>query len=138
MNIYGAETSKYSMGYLYSGTTSEQISYISRTNNSINTVSPSYFDINADGSINVNIPSTELIDYAHSQGLKVIPFLSNHWNRNAGIAALQNADTLSTEIANYIAVYNLDGINVDIENVTESERDLYTNFVAALRQKVPA
>lgn len=137
MNIYGAEVSKYSMGYLYSGTTSEQISYISRTNNSINAVSPSYFDINADGSINVNISGKELIEYAHSQGLKVIPFLSNHWNRQAGVAALQNAETLSTQIANYLETYNLDGINVDIENVTETERDLYTNFVALLRQKVP-
>lgn len=137
MNVYGAE-SKYSMAYLYSGTPTQQISYIDRTNGALGTVSPSYFNINADGSLSINNISTELIDHAHSQGMKVIPFLSNHWDRNAGIIALSDTDGLSTQIANYISQYNLDGINVDIENVTEAQKDQYTDFVAKLRAKIPA
>ena len=31
----------------------------------------------------------------------------------------------------------LDGVNVDIENVTETEKDAYTRLVAALRQRIP-
>lgn len=138
MNVYGAELPKYSMAYLYSGTPTQQVSYISRTNGALNTVSPSYFNINADGSLSLGSISTELINYAHNQGMKVIPFLSNHWNRNAGIIALSNAENLSTDIANYIAQYNLDGINIDIENVTEVQKDQYTDFVAKLRAKIPA
>ena len=138
MNVYGAETPKYSMAYLYTGNATQQISYINRTNGALGTVSPSYFDINADGTLKVNTISSDLVNHAHSQGMKVIPFLSNHWNRTGGILALNNSDNLSTELANYISQYNLDGINIDIENVTEFERDQYTAFVAMLRAKIPA
>ncbi len=137
MNVYGAETSKYSMAYLYSGTPTQQIAYIDRTNGSLNNVSPSYFDINTDGTLKLNNISTDLINHAHSQGIKVIPFLSNHWDRTAGINALNNLDNLSTEIANYISQYNLDGINIDIENVTELQKNQYTEFVTKLRSKIP-
>jgi spore germination protein YaaH/uncharacterized protein YgiM (DUF1202 family) len=138
MNVYGAETPKYSMAYLYTGNATQQISYIDRTNGALGTVSPSYFDIITDGTLKVNTISAELVNHAHSQGMKVIPFLSNHWNKAAGILALNNAENLSTDIANYISQYNLDGINVDIENVTEFQRDQYTAFVAMLRAKIPA
>ena len=138
MNVYGAEVPKYSMAYLYTGTPTQQIAYIDRTQGALGTVSPSYFDINPDGSLKVNTISTELVDHAHSQGMKVIPFVSNHWNRTAGILALDDAENLSTQLANYILQYNLDGINVDIENVTELQRSQYTDFVAKLRSKITA
>ncbi len=138
MNVYGAESSKYSMAYLYLGTPTQQISYITRTNGALNTVSPSYFDLNTDGSLRVNNISNDLINYAHSIGVNVIPFLSNHWNRDVGIAALNNAEALSTELANYISQYNLDGVNIDIENVTEQHRSQYVDFVSKLRSKLPA
>ena len=34
--------------------------------------------------------------------------------------------------------YDLDGINVDIENVTHEQRDAYTQLVRLLREKIPA
>lgn len=137
MNIYGAEPAKYSMAYIQSGNPTEQISYINRTNGALNTVSPSYFNISSDGSLSINNISAELVNYVHSQNMKVIPFLSNHWDRTTGINALNNAETLSTQVANYISQYNLDGVNVDIENVSESQRQQYTDFVTKLRAKIP-
>lgn len=137
MNIYGA-TPKYSMAYLYSGTTSQQISYINRTNGALNTVSPTYFDINIDGTLKFNTVSTDLVNHAHSQGMKVVPFLSNHWNAESGINALLNRENLSTEIANMIEQYNLDGVNVDIEAVNHNYQSEFTDFVAKLRSKIPA
>ncbi len=137
MSVYGA-TPKYSMAYLYSGTTTQQISYIDRTNGALNTISPTYFDINTDGTLKLNTVSTTLVDHAHSQGMKVVPFLSNHWNRQTGVNALNNRENLSTAIATAISEYNLDGVNVDIENVTELNRDDLTAFVSLLRSKIPA
>lgn len=137
MNVYGS-TPKYSMAYLYSGTTTQQISYINRTNGALNTVSPTYFDIETDGTLTINSISTQLVDHAHSQGMKVVPFLSNHWNQQAGINALNNSDKLTTQIANTISQYNLDGINIDIEHLTENQKDALTDFVAMLRAKIPA
>lgn len=138
MNVYGAEQGKYSMAYIYTGTSIQQMSYVDRTNGALSTVSPSYFNIQSDGSLALSGISTDFINHAHSQGVKVIPFLSNSWDRQAGINALNNADALSTQIANCINQYNLDGVNIDIENVTELQRDQYTNFVSLLRAKIPS
>lgn len=132
-----AGAGRYSMGYLYSGTDQQQIEYVNRTNGALDTVSPSYFDIQQDGSLKLNYLSKNLINTMHAKGIKVVPFLSNHWNRTAGINALNNIESLSTQIANYIEQYNLDGVNVDIENVTHVQRNQYTEFVRLLRQKIP-
>ena len=129
---------KYAMAYLYGGDAQRQIEYVARTNNALQTVSPSWFDLNADGSLKLNPVSKTLVDRMRAGNIKVVPFLSNHWDRAAGVNALKNADLLSTQIAHHISLYGLDGVNVDIENVTESQRGQYAEFVRLLRLKIPA
>ncbi len=132
-----AATDRYSMGYLYSGTDLQQIEFVNQTNNALDTVSPSYFDLQENGSLKLNYLSEYLIDSMHEKGIKVVPFLSNHWNRTAGVNALKDIELLSTQLADYIEQYNLDGVNVDIENVTHEHRDQYTQLVRLLRGKIP-
>ena len=132
-----AASDRYTMGYLYSGTDHQQIEYINQTNNALDVVSPSYFDLREDGSLKLNYLSPFFIKSMHDKGIKVVPFLSNHWNRTAGINALKNIESLSTQIADYVEEYDLDGINVDIENVTHEQKDQYTQFVKLLREKIP-
>ena len=45
----------------------------------------------------------------HRKGIRVVPFLSNHWDRTAGIRALQDVQGLSTQLAGYVEEYDLDG-----------------------------
>lgn len=133
-----ASADRYIMGYLYSGNDHQQVEFVNQTNGALDTVSPSYFDIREDGSLKLNHLSSYFIKSMHDQGIKVVPFLSNHWNRTAGINALKDVESLSSQIANYVEEYDLDGINVDIENVTHIQRDQYTQFVRLLREKIPA
>ena len=128
----------FSMAYLYGGTVSQQQTYVERTKGALDVVSPSYFDIIAGGALKVNTISSSFVNSMHNQGLRVVPFLSNHWNRTDGIAYLQNPEAAATQLAALVTQYNLDGVNVDIENVTHNERSAYTAFVAALRAKLPA
>lgn len=130
-------SSRYSMGYLYVGNATQQIQFVENTQNALQTVSPSYFDLKADGSLKLNTPSRALIDKMHASGIRVVPFVSNHWDRPTGVAALQNYEALADQIADAVQQYGLDGVNVDIENVTHTERDLYSDFVALLREKIP-
>ncbi len=132
-----AQTDRYTMGYLYGGTDIQQVEYVNQAGDALDTVSPSYFDIREDGSLKLNYLSPYFIKSMHDRGMKVVPFLSNHWNRAAGIRALENVDSLSTQLADYIEEYDLDGINVDIENVTHEQRDQYTELVRLLREKIP-
>ncbi len=132
-----ARTDRYTMGYLYGGTDIQQVEYVNQAGDALDTVSPSYFDIREDGSLKLNYLSPYFIKSMHDRGMKVVPFLSNHWNRTAGIHALENVESLSTQLADYIEEYDLDGIHVDIENVTHLQREQYTQLVRLLREKIP-
>lgn len=137
INVFAA-TDRYTMGYLYGGTDHQQIAYVDQSNNALDVVSPSYFDLREDGSLKLNYLSPFFIKSMHDKGIKVVPFLSNHWNRTAGMNALKDVDSLSTQLAEYIEEYDLDGINVDIENVTHEQKDQYTQLVKLLREKIPS
>ena len=136
--VEAAKNEKYNMTYVYGGTVTDQIESVKAAQNALDTVSPSYFDINSDGSLKVNTISTTFVNAMHDMNIKVVPFLSNHWDRTGGQLALKDPEGLAAKLAAQIQSNNLDGINVDIENVTEKERDAYTALVAALRKKIPA
>ncbi|WP_251554812.1 LysM peptidoglycan-binding domain-containing protein [Neobacillus muris] len=127
------------LGYMYFGNTSEYVNMVNATANSVNTVSPSYFDINSDGTLKLTYSlDPSFISAMHLRGVRVVPFLSNHWDRALGRAMLANKELAAQQIADAIQKYNLDGVNVDIENVTEADRANYTEFVRLLREKIPS
>ncbi len=134
----GQADNKFNMTYLYFGDANNQMSLVAKTNGSLNVISPNYFNIDSDGSLLLtSLLSKEFVKKMHSQNIKVVPFISNHWDRTLGRTALQNREKLADEIVLAIKEYNLDGINVDIENVTEVDRANYTDFVRILRSKLP-
>lgn len=129
---------RYNMSYIYFGDTNSYYQHVESTLNSLQEISPNYFNLKEDGSLDLTMAvDTHFIRQMHLKGIKVIPFLSNHWNRAKGIKALENREKLAQELSDAVIRYELDGVNVDIENVTEAERDLYTDFVRLLRDKLP-
>ncbi|WP_070808146.1 cell wall-binding repeat-containing protein [Halalkalibacter okhensis] len=133
-----AEAADFTMSYLFFGDTRTQISYVDRTQGQVQVVSPSYFDLKEDGSLDLSWQfDPAFIDAMHTRGVKVVPFLSNHWDRELGRAGLRNREKLAQQIADMIMKHNLDGVNVDIENVTEADRDQFTDLVRLLRDKLP-
>ncbi len=129
--------SKFNMTYLYGGTVEQQIAKVQAAG-SFQTVSPSYFDIDSSGRLVLNNISSRLISAMHEMGIKVVPMLSNHWDRKGGQLALRDPAALARQIAAYVEQYDLDGVNVDIENVTAAERDAYTLLVKTLRETIPS
>jgi LysM repeat protein len=126
------------LGYMYFGNTKQYVNTVNSTGHAVNIVSPSYFDINTDGTLKLTYQvDPNFIETMHRQGIRVVPFLSNHWNRDVGRAMLANKELAAQQIADAIARYNLDGVNVDIENVTDADRANYTEFVRLLREKIP-
>lgn len=126
------------LGYMYYGDVEDSQRFINETAASMNIVAPSYFEINPDGSLKITWAlNTAFIEAMHDQGIRVVPYLSNNWDRDLGRAMLQNKELASTQIAEAIERYNLDGVNVDIENVTDEDRADYTEFVRLLREKIP-
>lgn len=133
------QAERFNMSYVYFGDSAAYTSYVDDTGGSLDDISPSYFNLNEDGTLQLTVAvDRNFVNEMHKRGVKVTPFLSNHWNRQTGVNALDNREKLSSQIVAAIMEYNLDGVNVDIENVTETERDSYTDFVRLLRQKLPA
>ena len=129
--------SNYTMTYLYGGTTNTYISYVNRAPDILNAVSPDYFDLVENGTLSCPKLDAKFVDFCQDKGIAVIPFISNHWDRANGIAAIAQTELLTDQIAAKVIEYNLDGVNVDIQNITEKQRDGYTNFVKRLREKLP-
>lgn len=134
-----ADSQKINMAYINSWKKSNYVNLINETNNSLNVVSPNYFAINKDGELIVtSLLDTNFINEMHKSGMKVTPFLTNNWDRNLGRKCLENRENFAQQVADVIINNGIDGINVDIENVTHEDRDNYTDFIRLLREKLPA
>ena len=129
-------TGKFNMSYLYFANTDTYIEKVDQSGNSLQTVSPSYFDLNKDGSLQEKV-DPKFVKAMQARGIKIVPFLSNHWNREVGQAALRNKESLVNEIVTAINKYQLDGVHIDIENLIETDRADYVDLMKLLRDKLP-
>lgn len=134
---------KYIMAYVYNDILAKNPNRyysqsIMQTGNAVNEVSPPYFTIKADGTLDSKMVNRDFITEMHQKSIKVVPFLSDQWNASKSIAALKNKDKLVSEIVKSIAKYDLNGVNVDIEYITEKNRQEYNDFVKLLRKSLPA
>lgn len=134
--VFAAE--RLSLGYIYSASKSHS-EIIEFTNNSINVVSPTCFDMTTNGRLEINgMLDQSFIDEMHSKNIKVTPFLSNHWGRKRAQAALKNPYPLIEDLTKAIEKYNLDGVNVDLENLESKDKNALTEFMRLLREALPA
>ncbi|QDP41482.1 S-layer homology domain-containing protein [Radiobacillus deserti] len=133
-----AHDASFNMSYFYFGSSSAGIRAVDRTAGSLDVISPSYFNLDANGNLELSDSFDPVfIREMHNRNIRVVPFISNHWDRTLGQKALANRENLSTQIAQIVQQYNLDGVNVDIENVTHTSKSDYTDFVRLLSQKIP-
>lgn len=105
----------------------------------VNVVSPSFFYLDKnDGTLKENVgeAGTSYIEWAHSNGYKVWPMVSNS---DAGIkitSTILNSYTKRQELIQNIvekcAQYDIDGINIDFENMYEADKDKYSRFIIEL------
>lgn len=124
-----------SLGFMYG---EADIELVTRTNGAINQVSPGWLDISSKGNLIISGELThDFVKSMHDKNVLVTPFLSNHWVRSKGRAAIKNAENLANQIIEVVEEYNLDGVNVDIENLTVHEKDSFSEFVRILSEKIP-
>ena len=105
----------------------------------INVVSPSFFTVvkNGNGKINENVGNNGLnyINWAKQNNYKVWAMVSNNANKDT-TSTILNSYTLRTNMINTIVSlankYNLDGINIDFENMNESDKSMFSRFIIEL------
>lgn len=110
--------------------------------NGINVVSPSFFYIDDKGNFKENVgdEGKRYIEWAHNNGYKVWPMISN---AEAGITItskiMNNYEIRKKLIENIVKMcikYELDGINVDFENMKQEDKDLYSRFIIELTPRL--
>ena len=109
----------------------------------VNVVSPSFFYLEKEtGALKDNVGDAGIayINWAHSNGYKVWAMLSN---AEAGIkvsSTILNSYTkrqqLIQSIVEKCAQYDIDGINVDLENMYEADKDKYSRFIIELTPRM--
>lgn len=99
----------------------------------LDVISPTWFQLaNADGKL-INRAYSAYVEWAHQNGYKVWALFSNDFNDiKMTEKFLNNTDARENairEILAYAALYNLDGINIDFENIYKKDKDALTQFV---------
>jgi len=109
----------------------------------INVVSPLFFYLDKDdGTLKENIGTAgrAYIEWAHSNGYKVWPMVSN---AEAGIKVTSNIlnsytkrQQLIQSIVEKCALYDIDGINIDFENMYKEDKDKFSRFIIELMPRM--
>ena len=111
----------------------------------VNVVSPSFFYIDEEGDLRENVgeEGENYIEWAHHNGYKVWPMLSN---AEAATESLEITSTIMNsyekrkqlieDIVNVCVKYKLDGINVDFENMKQEDKDMYSRFIIELTPRL--
>ena len=109
----------------------------------INVVSPSFYEISASGDIDSNIGTDgkAYIEWAHANGYKIWPMLSNSelGDMEAVSKILSKFETRAYLIENIVKELvdaGVDGINVDFENMYMEDKDNYSRFLIELAPRL--
>lgn len=111
----------------------------------VNVVSPSFYELKKDGTIskNINEASRKYIEWAHSNNYKAWPTLSNSFlnNLDAVSSMMQTFETRSKLIDNIVQALtesDVDGVNIDFENMYKEDKDKYSRFIIELTPRLRA
>ena len=111
----------------------------------VNVVSPSFFYLDEDGNLEENVGSEgqAYIEWAHNNGYKVWPMVSNAVAANESLditsnimKSYENRKKLIEAIVEKCVQYNLDGINIDFENMYAEDVDMYSRFIIELTPRL--
>lgn len=113
------------------------------TMDGVNVVSPSFFSLErgSNGEIydNAKDDGAEYIEWAHNNNYQVWAMFSNNSLKDTTSQILNDYEKRETMIENLMDLveeYNLDGVNVDFENMNESDKDVYSKFLIELAPRL--
>lgn len=125
---------------------SEYVSAPDRTGTEIkgvNVVSPSFFYLTrlgkGDVEDNIGEQGIEYINWAKENNYQVWPIISNNSYIDTTSEIMRDYDLreeLINQIVDYITEYQLDGINIDFENMYEEDKDYFSRFLIELRPRL--
>ena len=109
----------------------------------VNVVSPTFFALKDGGrgeiTANVGTQGINYINWAHSNNYKLWALVSNDSNKVLTSTILNDYNLRNNLINNILSVaenYNLDGINIDFENIKMADKDVFSRFIIELAPRL--
>lgn len=109
----------------------------------VNVVSPTFVTLVSRGSgdidINIGTAGKQYINWAHENGYKVWPSISNNSYKETTSDILNDyklRQKLINNIVNVALQNNFDGINLDFENIFRNDKDMFTRFIIELAPRL--
>lgn len=109
----------------------------------INVISPSFADLEklGKGSLNIKIgeEGKEYINWAHQNQYKVWAIVSNNSYKDTTSEVLNDyklREGLINRIVNLANQYELDGINIDFENMNVTDKEMFSRFIIELAPRL--
>ena len=102
-------------------------------------ISPTWFAVTDSSGTVASKADWKYVQDAHDKGYKVWPLISNSFEPDMTKAFLADEaaqDRTVRQLLMFTALYDLDGINIDFENVYDDDRDRLTGFVARLTDRL--
>ena len=101
----------------------------------VNVVSPTWFSIENNNGKLTTLASHEYVEAAHSMGIQVWPLI-NDFTTGLDYNRIFGSETTRRNLINnifwFIYEYDLDGINIDFENITQENSRGYIQFLREL------
>jgi len=109
----------------------------------VNVVSPTFFTLErlGKGKVEENVGNSgkEYIKWAHKQGYQVWPSISNSSMIDTTSEIMNDyklRQSLINQIVSFIIKYDLDGINIDFENMYQEDKELFSRFLIELAPRL--
>lgn len=111
----------------------------------INVVSPAFFYLGTDGKLKENVgkEGKTYVQWAKENGYKVWPMVSNAFAAKESLNITSNImnsyearKKLIESIISKCVEYELDGINLDFENMKAEDKDMYSRFIIELEPRL--
>ena len=113
------------------------------TSEGINIVTPSFYNLRSEGTVskNVNEDGKEYVEWAHRHKIEIWANVSNSHLNNIDKMhdILSNFETrakLIDDIIKKVQEDNVDGINIDFENMYKEDKDKFSRLIIELAPRI--
>jgi spore germination protein YaaH len=101
----------------------------------LNVISPQWFHLMDGQGTLKNLADAKFVQWAHAQGLQIWALFSNSFEQKQTTEALSTYDNrlnMIKQLVSFAQIYQIDGINIDFENVALKDKANIVQFVREL------
>lgn len=107
--------------------------------NGLDVILPTWFNLTDGQGGAANRASAAYVEEAHKRGWRVWALASNGFSKTISSQFFKNpraVNLFTARLLAYAKLYNLDGINIDFENLDAADSDRFVRFVAILAEQL--